>query len=102
MGDNLVIHIKGNTMELKPQEKIKIVIEAVEAMYLYDVLIRYLTFKGVTDWDEWYIQEDGSITHTIETQHLDEAGRHYTEETEVEMNEAELDDFLEYAKQLAK
>jgi len=36
---------------LKPQEKIKIAIEIVEVASLFDVLIRFLIFKGVEDWD---------------------------------------------------
>jgi len=72
---------------LKPQDKIKIAIEIVEPLHVFDVLIRFLTFKSVDRWDDFTIQESGDI---------------YDEETGRYLNEAELDEFIEYARNLAK
>jgi len=72
---------------LKPQDKIKIAIEIVEVAYVFDNLIKFLTFKGVEDWDLYIIEDDGSIYH-------EELGRYLTD--------VELEEFLAYAKQLTK
>jgi|GEM_PF-7048283 len=72
---------------LKPQEKIKIAIEIVEPLHVFDNLIKFLTFKGVDRWDDFQVCDSGDI---------------YDEETGRYLNEAELDEFLSYAKQLVK
>lgn len=72
---------------LKPQDKIKIAIEIVEVAYVFDNLIKFLTFKQCDDWDLYMIEDDGSI-------YQEELGRYLTDE--------ELEEFLSYAKQLVK
>lgn len=71
---------------MKAQEKLRIAMTVVDACHVYDVLVRYLTFKGVTDWDEYLIEEDGTIYYEPD-------GRYLTD--------AELDEFVEWAESVA-